>query len=128
MKGTPRESHRDWERRLDFDPVSSSTESPVSGKSSAPEEPGMGLAEPIRPRMSKTRALELLRQIRKDWPDLEETEELEQEKEPEMWVSVSTPVTPIRHQSRTRSRDLKPYYKNRASAFEVHSRFPETSN
>ena len=115
LKGTPRESCRDWEQRLDFDPVSSTTSSPVPGKSSAPEEPGMSLAEPIRPRMSKSRALELLRQIREDWPDLERTEGPEQEEEPEMWVSVSTPVAPLRHQSRLRHRDIKPYYRNRAS-------------
>ena len=116
MKGTPKESYRDWEQGLDFDPVSSSTESLVSGKSSTPEEPGMGLAEPNRPRMSRTRALELLRQIREDWPNLEKTEELEQEKEPEMWVSVSTPVAPIRHQGRAGQRDFKPYYRKRDSA------------
>ena len=116
MKGTPKESYRDWEQGLDFDPVSSTTESPVSGKSLAPEEPGIGLAEPTRPRMSKTRALELLRQIRKDWPDLEKTEGLEQEREPEMWVSVSMPIAPLRHQSRAGQRDLKPYYRKRDSA------------
>ena len=116
LKGTPRESYRDWEQRLGLDPVSSTTESPVSGKSSAPKEPGKGLAEPNRPRMSKTRALELLKQIREDWPNLEETEGPEQKEEPEMWVSVSMPIAPLRHQSRAGQRDLKPYYRNRASA------------